>query len=97
MGMFERVNAFIDDVRSVDTQAGLREILSDISRELGFAHFALIHHVDLRKSTQPAIRIHTYPDEWERYYDRKHLGRTDPVHRACQTTAVDSYGRSCRR
>jgi len=86
--MFERVGSFVDDVNSASSQAELRTILADIAKELGFAHFALSHHVDLRNSSEPAIRIHNYPDEWERYYDRKQLGRTDPVHRACQMTAV---------
>lgn len=86
--MFERVSAFADDVNSASTQAELRSILAEITRELGFRHFALIHHVDLRSSSEPAIRIHNYPEEWERYYDRKQLGRTDPVHRACQMTLV---------
>jgi LuxR family quorum-sensing system transcriptional regulator CciR len=86
--MFERVGAFVDDVSSASTKAELRSILCEVTRELGFAHFALIHHVDLLNSSEPAIRIHNYPDEWERYYDRKQLGRTDPVHRACQTTTV---------
>ena len=86
--MFERVGGFVDDVGSARSQDELRTILSDITKELGFAHFALSHHVDLRSSSEPAIRIHNYPVEWERYYDRKQLGRTDPVHRACQMTAV---------
>lgn len=86
--MFDRVSAFVDDVSSARSQSELRSILAEISRELGFAHFALCHHVDLLNSAEPAIRIHNYPDEWERYYDRKQLGRTDPVHRACQMTAV---------
>ena len=86
--MFERVGSFVDDLSSAGTQAELRTVLVDISRELGFAHFALCHHVDLLNSSEPAIRIHNYPDEWERYYDRKQLGRTDPVHRACQLTAL---------
>jgi LuxR family quorum-sensing system transcriptional regulator CciR len=86
--MFERVSAFVDSLRSAGTQAELRSILSETAKELGFAHFALSHHVDLRSSSEPAFRIHNYPDELERYYDRKQLGRTDPVHRACQTTAL---------
>ncbi|WP_114954983.1 LuxR family transcriptional regulator [Sphingosinicella terrae] len=86
--MFERVSAFVGDMNAADTQAELRTILAEITRELGFRHFALTHHVDLRRSSEPAIRIHNYPEEWERYYDRKLLGRTDPVHRACQTTLV---------
>jgi LuxR family quorum-sensing system transcriptional regulator CciR len=87
-GMFERVGAFVDDVSAVGAPADLATILAQIVKELGFAHFALSHHVDVRTSSQPVIRIHNYPGEWERYYDDQQLGRTDPVHRACQMTAV---------
>lgn len=86
--MFERVDAFMNGLSSAGSQDELRSILADITKESGFTHFALIHHVDLRNSSEPPIRIHNYPEEWERYYDRKQLGRTDPVHRACQMTLV---------
>jgi LuxR family quorum-sensing system transcriptional regulator CciR len=86
--MFKRISAFVEDAKTVGTQADLRLALADISRELGFAHFALVHHVDLRGASGAAIRIHNYPDEWEEYHDRQHLGRSDPVHRACQTAAI---------
>jgi LuxR family transcriptional regulator, quorum-sensing system regulator CciR len=86
--MFERVGAFVEDVSSASTQAELRAILTEITADLGFRHFALSHHVDLHSSSEPAIRIHNYPEEWERYYDRQQFGRTDAVHRACQTTAT---------
>lgn len=72
--MFERVGAFVEDVNAVDTQAELKSVLGEITRELGFTHFAVAHHVDLRNSSEPAVRIHNYPDEWERYYDRQHIG-----------------------
>jgi LuxR family quorum-sensing system transcriptional regulator CciR len=86
--MFERVSAFVDDVSMVGTQSDLAAVLEQIARELGFAHFALSHHVDVRSSSQPAIRIHNYPSDWERYYDENQLARTDPVFRACQMTGV---------
>lgn len=86
--MFERVGEFVEDLKAVGSPADLRENLADISKEMGFTHFALSHHVDMRNSSEPAIRIHNYPEEWERQYDRQQLGRTDPVHRACQTTAL---------
>jgi LuxR family quorum-sensing system transcriptional regulator CciR len=85
---FERIVAFIDDLRAVAAESDLGFLLAEISAELGFAHFALTHHVDLRRTSNHAIRIHNYPDEWERYHDEQHLGRSDPVHRACQLTAV---------
>jgi LuxR family quorum-sensing system transcriptional regulator CciR len=62
--MFNRVSAFVDDVRTVAIEADLRLAVGEISRELGFAHFALVHHVDLRGASGAAIRIHNYPDEW---------------------------------
>jgi LuxR family transcriptional regulator, quorum-sensing system regulator CciR len=86
--MFERVGAFVNDVSTVDTQAELAAVLAQIAKELGFAYFALSHHVDVRTSHQPVIRIHNYPAEWERYYNDQQLGWTDPVFRACQVTGV---------
>ena len=85
---FERIVAFVEDLRAVEAEADLAFLLEEISAELGFAHFALAHHVDLRPASNRAIRIHNYPDEWERYHDEQQLGRSDPVHRACQLTAV---------
>lgn len=85
---FERIVAFIEDLRAVEAESDLGFLLAEISAELGFAHFALAHHVDLRRASNQAIRIHNYPDEWERYHDEQHLGRSDPVHRACQLTSV---------
>ena len=86
--MFERICTFVDEVGRVETQAGLQSALAQISVELGFAYFALAHHVDLRRTGDGAIRIHNYPEDWEQYHDEQGLGRSDPVHRACQTTAV---------
>jgi LuxR family quorum-sensing system transcriptional regulator CciR len=87
--MFERIGAFIEDASAVNNEAELTSILAAIARELGFAYFALTTHLSQRTSpTGAAIRIHNYPGEWERHYDDQQLGRTDPVHRACQVTAV---------
>ena len=85
---FERIAAFVDDVRGAAAISELREILVEISAELGFSHFALAHHVDLRRASTPAIRIHNYPAELEQYHDDQQLGARDPVHRACQRTAI---------
>jgi LuxR family quorum-sensing system transcriptional regulator CciR len=86
--MFEKVSAFIDGVSSASTQAELKSVLGDVSKQLGFRYFALSQHVNLGNSSEPAIRIHDYPEEWERYYDRQQFGRTDAVHRACQMTGI---------
>lgn len=85
---FERIVAFIDDLRAVEAESDLGFLLAEISAKLGFAHFALTHHVDLRRASSQAIRIHNYPDEWAQYHEEQDLGRSDPVHRACQLTAT---------
>jgi hypothetical protein len=86
-GMFSRVDAFVRDVRELETEDALAGALGDVSRDLGFRYFALTHHVDVRRSSA-AIRIHNYPDGWAEWFDEQPLGATDPVHRASNITSV---------
>jgi LuxR family quorum-sensing system transcriptional regulator CciR len=85
--MFDRVDAFVRDVRKLESEAALGEALADIAGELGFRYFALTHHVDIRR-TSTAIRIHNYPVGWAEWFDAQSLGQTDPVHRASNLTSV---------
>ncbi len=86
-GMFDRVEAFVRDVRQVSSEQELTEALGYITSELGFRYFALAHHVDIRKR-QEAIRLHNYPDGWENWFDDQGLGAIDPVHRASHVTSI---------
>lgn len=85
--MFSRVDAFVRDVRELETEEALASALADVSRDLGFRYFALTHHVDVRRSSA-AIRIHNYPDGWAEWFDDQALGTVDPVHRATNVTSV---------
>ena len=85
--MFERVDAFVRDVRGLKSEEALGEALDEITRDLGCRYFALTHHVDLAK-TSAAIRIHNYPGGWADWFDEQGLGRVDPVHRASHMTSV---------
>ena len=85
--MFSRVDAFVRDVRELETEEALAGALADVSRDLGFRYFALTHHVDIRHSSA-AIRIHNYPEGWADWFDGQSLGSTDPVHRATNVTSV---------
>ncbi len=75
----------VDEVATTDD---LATALTDLAHDLGFAHFALSHHGDLALDRCSAIRLHNYPSRWADYYDGEALGRTDPVHRASQVTAI---------
>lgn len=86
--MFDRIDRFVREVSEVETEDALAALLGEISREMGFAYFALTHHVPLRRAPGPTIRLANYPSEWVDYFDGHDLGPSDPVHRASQLTAV---------
>jgi len=85
--MFDRVDAFVRDVRDLRSEEALAAALGEIARELGFRYFALTHHVDLRASSA-AIRLHNYPAGWAEWFETQSLGTSDPVHRASNVTSV---------
>ena len=87
-GMFHRVQAFVEHVSGSGSEADLADALAQITAELGFSHYALTHHVDIRQAPQPAIRLDNYPSDWADYFDAEGLGDSDPVHRACDLTSV---------
>ena len=86
-GMFDRVEAFVRDVRRLKTEDELAEALGEVANDLGFRFFALTHHVDVRQSSA-AIRLHNYPSGWAEWFDDQSLGGADPVHRASNLTSV---------
>lgn len=79
----EKFAAAVEAAQSVDE---LRNLVDAITREMGFQHFAVSHHVDVPRAQLPAIRIHNYPGDWEAYFDAAQLGPSDPVHRASHLT-----------
>jgi LuxR family quorum-sensing system transcriptional regulator CciR len=86
--MFDRVDAFVQDLTQAGSQAELGALLQAMSSELGFRYYALTHHVDIDNSPRPAIRLDNYPAEWVVYFDGHKLGASDPVHRASHRTSV---------
>jgi LuxR family quorum-sensing system transcriptional regulator CciR len=85
--MFDRVNAFVSDIREMESETQLGEALDQVTRDLGFRYYALTHHADVRR-TSFAIRLHNYPDGWAEWFDEQQLGQVDPVHRASHLTSV---------
>lgn len=88
MHPFDRAEFFLREMCETSSETALADALADVSRDLGFTYFALTHHVDIRRSPEPAIRLHNYPEDWVEYYDEHSLGVSDPVHRASHVTSV---------
>ncbi len=84
----ELVEAF--DVRSsrCASNADLRALLEEATRELGFRYFALLHHGSLAEGSRDLIRIDNYPADWEEELLETRLFESDPVHAASVRTNV---------
>lgn len=66
----------------------LRVLLEDATRELGFDHFALLHHASLCAPRGNLIRIDSYPAGWEEELVVRNLIGADPVHHASVRTNI---------
>lgn len=66
----------------------LQDALVYGGQAMGFDYFALQHHSIDASPKHRELRIHNYPREWETSYDRRQLGRADPIHRASQQRAA---------
>jgi LuxR family quorum-sensing system transcriptional regulator CciR len=78
------LDSFERAVELCNSDEELHSLLSDVTRELGFRHFALLHHASLTRRGSRSLFIHNYPEDWELEIVGKGLGTQDPVHLACQ-------------
>jgi len=73
---------FGDEAASCASLAELRGILADASIELGFDHFALLHHASLGSPHGTYVRIDNYPEGWVGELLSSGLAADDPIHLA---------------
>lgn len=63
-------------------------LLGDMTRELGFDHFALLDHASLDGSRPGLLRLDNYPVEWVEEIVAKGYAADDPVHLASRRTTL---------
>lgn len=63
-------------------------MLEDVSRELGFRYFALLHHASLRRRGASLVRVDNYPQAWEEELLANDFIADDPVHLASVRTNI---------
>ncbi len=88
MSRLQVAEQFLRRVRDSKDQAELKSLVDDVTREIGFQHFALVHHVDLGRASPYVIRLENYPPGWVEYFIEHKLYADDPIHRACLVSAV---------
>jgi DNA-binding CsgD family transcriptional regulator len=88
MPLARLIDQFEERARSCASDIALGLLVADAARELGFDHFALLHHASLRSASNRLIRIDNYPDGWEKELRTGGLVADDPVHLACGRTNI---------
>ncbi|WP_165799682.1 LuxR family transcriptional regulator [Sphingomonas oleivorans] len=96
MSQLEDVDKFIELSRQIREPKELERLVAGITTEMGFDHYALIHHVDL--SPMDAERSHMkngtlvaltdYPEAWVETYIKRNIVANDPVLIASQRSTV---------
>lgn len=86
-GTFRLVQQFIDAANQAATLRQLELLLEQISTEMGFDYYALIHHVDHRaRNRASSVRLENYPKPWVERFLEKKLYSWDPIHIASYET-----------
>lgn len=76
-------DTFIRAARRARSVHDLAIIMEGVTAEMGFRHYALIHHADLRGSPPGRVDIKDYPDAIAARIITEGRFRRDPVIRAC--------------
>jgi LuxR family quorum-sensing system transcriptional regulator CciR len=83
MSRLQLAAQFVEQARVTQSTEDLRRLLEGIASEIGFRHFALVDHVDLRRQSPHSVRVENYPEAWVSQFVEKGLYAVDPIHRAC--------------
>jgi len=93
---FADVERFIEESRRASTPRALDNLLASISLEMGFPHYAMVHHVDLtpmnpslsHMSDGTLVALTNYPEAWVEHYVSNRFHEDDPVVLASHRTNV---------
>jgi LuxR family transcriptional regulator, quorum-sensing system regulator CciR len=96
MSQLSDIQAFINLSRNAKKPSDLEALLHAVTRDMGFDHFALIHHVDLtpfdkdlnHMESGQLLMLTDYPETWIDDYINDDIVTYDPVLLASHRTSV---------
>jgi LuxR family quorum-sensing system transcriptional regulator CciR len=80
------VGEFIHLAREAREHDELQSLLEALSQDMGFEHFALAHHADMRRLRPGQILLQNYPECWVERFVEQGFFVEDPVHQGCART-----------
>lgn len=81
------VQDFCAQAAQITDRKALADLMAEITRAMGFRHFALVRHIDMAPADR-ALHIIDYPPAWVERFEARQLYRRDPIHRASHRTTV---------
>ncbi len=81
------VQSFVRDLARVESLDDLTLMLGETLRDIGFEHYALVHHVNVVSPPLGFVRVTNYPIEWQHEFTSYRYYADDPTRVACQMTA----------
>lgn len=96
MNDFSDVQLFVEKANCAADPQDLETLLADVTRDMGFDFYALIHHVDLSAYSADLqhmtdgglLALTNYPESWVEAYLARNIVANDPVLLASQRTSV---------
>jgi LuxR family transcriptional regulator, quorum-sensing system regulator CciR len=82
-----QVQDYVRAIGSVETLGEVQSQLDGILQELGFSHYALVHHVNVISPPLGFVKVTNYPDAWKEEFTNYRYYADDPTRVACQVTA----------
>lgn len=76
-------DAILRALAEVASRADLARLMGDLTLDLGFRHYALIHHDDLRGAPEHRVDIKQYPVAASKRIIEQATWRRDPIIRGC--------------
>jgi DNA-binding CsgD family transcriptional regulator len=74
---------FLRALPAASTSPAIRQLLGEVARDLGFRHFAMIHHDDLASQKPWHVDIRDYPSAIAERIVGQRLDYRDPIIRGC--------------
>jgi len=82
-----QVQDFCAVAGAIKDATALSDLMAEITKAMGFRHYALVHHVDLKPAVR-SVHIVDYPQDWVERFQARRLYASDPIHRASHRTNV---------
>jgi LuxR family quorum-sensing system transcriptional regulator CciR len=82
-GALNLVAAFLTEIQKAEDLPAIGALLTAVAHELGYRHYAMIHHDDHRNGSPGLINLNNYPPDYAAEYFARLYHRDDPVVHTC--------------